>query len=768
MSGTLTVTKRDGSIQPLEIDKIHKVLEWACYGANDDALKPIKGVAPSAIEIQARLNFHEKISTKKIHTILIDAAASLISEDTPNYDKVAARLVWFAVRKEAYKNNIPPHLYTIITKNVKEGFYSKELLSLYTPEEYDEINGYIRHERDDLFHYAGAMQMRKKYLAQHRKTKKVYESFQIPFIMVAALKFSGYPKEERLAYIKRYYDIHSQNFISNPTPIMADLRTVGKQFSSCTKIEVGDTLDSIGQANLAILGYASRKAGIGLHVGNLRAKDQPVRKGHSVTEGVFKFSVAFNAVLKSCAQGGVRGASATFNWPWWHLDHDHLIECKNEKGTPETRIPTVDWCIHLNGYLFKRAMMAQDDPETFGKVTFFSPEEVPDLTTAFYSADQDKFAELYEKYEKQPGLTKKQYNVMDILAKIVEERYETGRYYIMFVDNVNQQTPFYDPIRMTNLCCEILLPTQPLKSLAEAKGIEGDTGRIALCTLSAINWGKFGLLDTPEEEKLFAEVCEMDVRGLDALLDYQEYPFIQAELATKEYRPLGIGVIGFAHWLAKNNLRWGEENTLRAVERMMEKMSYYLIKASVQLAKEKGACKRTKYHDGIFQFELSKLRVETTMPWEELRAEMMQYGIRNATLMAFMPSETSSQISNETNGIEPPMALVTLKGSKDGTMPQVVPGYAALNHRYQLRTEVSNKAYFDTISRIQIFADQGISANTVYRPTEETITTARLIGDIIYAWQQGVKTLYYDLKFDGSGEEPIGGMDSGCGDACKI
>ena len=755
----MQVTKRDGSKQILDLNKIHHVLTWACEGANDDALTPIKGVSVSQIEINAQLHFYDGMPTGKIHETLIKAASELISEDFPNYDHVAARLVWFSVRKEAFRNNMPPHLSEVIKKNIEKNIYTKDILDHYNEEDINELNNLIDHKRDDLFRYAGAEQMRKKYLAQNRKTKQLYESFQFPYILVAALLFAKYSKHTRLKYVKKYYDLISQHYISLPTPIMAGLRTKVKQFSSCTLIESGDSLNSINAASAAIVDYASRKAGIGLSIGSIRAEGQTVRGGDAVTTGVVPFAKYFNAALKSCSQGAVRGASATFNYPVWHLEFETLIELKNNKGTEETRLRTVDYCVHLNKLFYERLSQQSH-------ITFFSPEEVPDLYNAFYSSDYKNFEKLYKQYEKDESKTKKQLPALDVFSKILQERFETGRIYILNADHVNEHGSFYEPIKMTNLCTEITLPTKPMGN---------DESLIALCTLSAINWGKFvpfGELDTESsiparQEQKLKDACEMAVRGLDALLDYQDYPIDAARRHSMLYRPLGIGIIGFAHWLAKGKLYWGEKNTLAEVENMMEKMSYYLTDASIELAKEFGSIPiKTKYHDGIFPIDTAWIKAKTQLDWNLLRQKVKKYGIRNATLMALMPSETSSQLANETNGIEPPRDMVSIKGSKEGVLPQVVPEFHKLGGFYQNVWQVDTKDYLKTIAVLQKYIDQAISVNTSYDSTKKEITMSALLEDLIFAYKLGHKTLYYCNTLDGSGEgKEEDDCDSG---ACKI
>lgn len=752
----MLVTKRDGTKQEQDLDKIHAVLTWACEGKGDE-LKPIKGVSVSQIEMNAQLHFYDGMPTKQIHEILIKSAAELISEDYPNYDQVAARLVWFAVRKEAFKQNVPPHLRDVVKNNIARGVYSADITKLYSDEELDKLNSMIDHKRDDLFKYAGAEQMRKKYLAQNRKTKQLFESFQFPYILVAALLFANYPKKNRLKFVQRYYDMVSQHYISLPTPIMAGLRTNKRQFSSCTLIESGDSLKSINAAAAAIVDYASNMAGIGLSMGSIRAEGQPIRGGEAVTTGILPFAKYFNAALKSCSQGAVRGASATFNYPVWHLEFERLIELKNNKGTEETRLRTVDYCIHLNKLFYERLINKSH-------ITFFSPDEVPDMYLAFYSSNYKEFERLYKHYEKDPAKTKKTLPALEVFTKIMQERFETGRIYILNADHVNNHGSFYEPIKMTNLCTEITLPTTPMGD---------DESMIALCTLSAINWGKFtpfGELD-PEsskintQEKHLREVCEMAVRGLDALLDYQDYPVEAARRHSMKYRPLGIGIIGFAHFLARGRLYWGEKNTLQEVETMMEKMAYYLTDTSIELAKEFGSIERTKYHDGIFPIDTSVLPAKTVMDWDSLRNKAKRFGIRNATLMALMPSETSSQLANETNGIEPPRDMVSIKGSKEGVLPQIVPEYGKLGGYYQTLWQVDTRDYLKTIAVLQKYIDQAISVNTSYDPSRKDITMSMLIEDLLFAYRLGHKTLYYSNTRDGSGEPQDDDCASG---ACKI
>lgn len=740
----MQVIKRDGTPEPLDLEKIHKVLSWACNGS--DGLPPIKGVSVSQIEMQAKIHFYNKMKTKDIHECLIKASADLISEDYPNYEIVAARLVWFGVRKESYDSFEVPHLYEIVKRNVKVGVYTKELLAMYTEEEFNTLNSFIDHDRDDRFRYAGSEQMRKKYLVQNRKTKQVYESFQIPYILVPAILFASYDKSTRLSYIKRFYDVASEHYISLPTPIMSGLRTNTKQFSSCTVIDSGDSLDSIMAAGNSIISYASKKAGIGLNIGRLRAVGQLVRGGEAVTTGVIPFAKKFNGDLKSCSQGAVRGASATFSFPGWHLEFENLIELKNNRGTDETRIRTVDYNVHLNKMFYERLASG-------GNITLFSPEEVPELYELFYSPKYDEFKALYEQCERSTSLSKKKIPAMEWFTKVLSERFETGRIYIMHADLVNKNTPFYQPIVQSNLCMEIALPTTPVT-------LDGE-GEIALCTLAAINSGKFSKDLTEKCVAKIQECCELLVRALDGLLTYQDYPHVAARRSVDKYRPLGIGIIGFAHYLARSRLMWGSDETLTSVDNFMELIAYNLISTSCDLAKEYGPCERTKYHDGILNFDTSGSKLD----WQSLIARLKENGIRNATLMALMPSETSSQLSNETSGIEPPRDLITTKASKDGVLPQVVPEYVKLNNVYETLWQVSVPNYLKTVSVMQKYVDQSISTNTSYNPVNGNIQMSQLLQDLVLSYKLGIKTLYYCNTNDGMDDD----ADDGCaGGACKI
>ena len=740
----ISVTKRDGSTQPFNLDKVHKVLEWAVEG--------ITNVSMSQIELKANIQLYDKIPAYDIHELLIKSAAELISEDTPNYQFVAARLISYKMRKEAYGQYNPPRLCEIIQRNVDLGVYDKEILKLYSMDELAELNDYIKHDRDDNFTYAGMEQFRGKYLVQDRRTKQIYETPQVLYMMIAATLFSSY-KDERMKYVKEYYDAISQFYISLPTPIMAGVRTPTRQFSLCVLIESGDSLDSINATATSIVRYISKKAGIGIGAGSIRAIGAKIGDGSVVHTGLIPFLKYFQSAVKSCSQGGVRGGAATVYLPVWHYEFEDLVVLKNNKGTEETRVRHMDYAFQFNRLMYERLLEG-------GNITFFDPNDVPGLYDAFFS-DQDLFQELYEKYERAHSIRKKSLPAIDVFQMFLTERKDTGRIYLMNVDHANEHGAFDEkkaPIRMSNLCCEIDLPTGPLESY------DDHTGEISLCTLSAINWG---LINEPHE---FEKYCNLSVRALDELLDYQSYPIAAAEKGTKDRRPLGIGIINLAYFLAKRDLKY-DESAYKIVDEYAEAWSYYLIKASADLAVEKGACiknNQTKYARGKLPNDTYKrainnlIKHEERLPWAELRKQLIESGIRNSTLMALMPAETSAQISNSTNGIEPPRALVSYKQSKDGVMAQVVPGFYHLKNKYDLLwDQTSPQGYLAICGILQKYIDQGISVNTSYNPEhyeDNKIPMSEMITDLVTAYKYGLKQLYYFNTFDGAGEiedEPI-------------
>jgi len=738
----ITINKRDGAKEELDLEKMHKVVFYAC--------EDITGVSASEVEIKSHLQFYDGIESADIQETLIKAAADLISEETPNYQWVAGRLINYHLRKQVYDSFEPPHLREIARKNVDRGLYDKEFFSIYSDDEIDQMEEFIKHERDEDMTYAAMEQFRGKYLVQNRATGEIFETPQVCYMMIAATLFSQYPKEERMKWVKDYYDAISNFDISLPTPVMAGVRTPQRQFSSCVLVETDDDLDSINATSSAIVKYVSQKAGIGIGAGSIRAIGSKIRNGDATHTGVIPFYKLFQSSVKSCSQGGVRGGAATLYYPIWHLEVEDLLVLKNNKGTEDNRVRHMDYGVQFNKTMYERLL-------TNGDITLFSPADVPGLYEAFFE-DQDKFKELYEKAEKKNNIRKKVLKASELFGMFMEERKNTGRVYLMNVDHANSHGSFkpeFAPIKQSNLCCEINLPTKPLYSVRDKEG------EISLCTLSAINWGNIS------EPSKFKKVCRLAVRGLDALLDYQQYPVLAAELSTMKRRPLGIGIINFAYWLAKNDLTYQNigKRGLTKVDEWAEAWSYYLIEASVELAEEYGPITgtgETRYGDGItpnmtYKKEVDELVThKERMPWEDLRERLKNTGIRNSTLMALMPAETSAQISNSTNGIEPPRAFVSVKQSKHGVLKQVVPGFARLKNKYDLLwSQKSPEGYLKIMAVLQKYIDQGISVNTSYNPEffpDEKIPLSVMLQHLVMFYKYGGKQLYYFNTYDGQGE----------------
>jgi len=743
---TLLVTKRNGTSEPIQLDKIHRVVEWAAKG--------LKNVSVSQVELKAQIMFFEGISTAQIHETLIKAAAELICEETPDYQYLAARLAMFHLRKRAYGQFEPPTLFDQVTRLVGIGKYDSELLSSYSEAEFNELNDYIDHSRDLTFAYAGLKQLEGKYLVQDRaskeKMKPIFETPQFLYVLVAACLFQNYPKETRMGYVKRFYDATSTFKLSLPTPIMSGVRTPTRQFSSCVLIEAGDSLDSINAASSAVVKYVSQRAGIGLNLGQIRALGSPIRGGEAFHTGCIPFYKHMQTAVKSCSQGGVRGGAATVFYPLWHAECESLLVLKNNKGVDENRVRHLDYGVQLNKAMYQRLIKSN------GNITLFSPSDVPGLYDAFF-ADQAEFERLYAMYEADETITKKVVKALDLFSVLMQERSGTGRIYIQNVDHCNTHSPFRPevaPIKQSNLCLEIALPTKPLEH------IHDENGEIALCTLSAFN---LGAIDSLEE---MDELADLAVRALDSLLDYQNYPVIAAKIATMGRRTLGVGVINFAYFLAKNGVKYSDGSANSLVHETFEAMQYYLMKASVNLAKESGACPlfhETKMSQGILPIDTYKKDVDAIcdtplkMDWETLRADILKYGMRNSTLSALMPSETSSQVSNATNGIEPPRGLVTIKSSKDGIFGQVVPEFERLKKAYETLWDLpNNDGYINLVAIMQKFVDQTISANTSYDPSKfdnGRVPMKLMLKDLLKCYKLGVKTLYYHNTRDGAGDE---------------
>ncbi|MCS3833312.1 ribonucleoside-diphosphate reductase alpha chain [Aeromonas veronii] len=751
------MTKRNGHKEPIDLDKIHRVLDWAAEGLDN--------VSVSQVELKSHIQFYDGIRTADIHETIIKATADLISEQTPDYQYMAARLAIFHLRKKAYGQFEPPHLYQHVARLVDMGKYDKHLLEDYTQAEFEELNAHMDHWRDMDFSYAAVKQLEGKYLVQNRVTGEIYESPQFLYMLVAACLFSKYQKDTRLDYIKRFYDAVSTFKISLPTPIMSGVRTPTRQFSSCVLIECDDSLDSINATASSIVRYVSQRAGIGINAGRIRGLGSPIRGGEAFHTGCIPFYKYFQTAVKCCSQGGVRGGAATLFYPLWHTEVESLLVLKNNRGVEENRVRHMDYGVQINKLMYQRLIKG-------GDITLFSPSDAPGLYDAFF-ADQDKFEALYVKYEQDPAIRKKTLKAVDLFSLMMQERAGTGRIYIQNVDHCNTHSPFdpsVAPVRQSNLCLEIALPTKPLNN------IDDESGEIALCTLSAFNLGAIEKLEDLEE------MADLAVRALDALLDYQDYPIAAAKKGSMGRRTLGIGVINYAYYLAKNGARYSDGSGLALTHRTFEAIQYYLLKASVQLAREFGPCPlfgETTYAQGILPIDTYKKDLDALcneplhLDWESLREEIKSVGLRNSTLTALMPSETSSQISNATNGIEPPRGLVSVKASKDGILKQVVPEYDRLKDQYELLwKQPSVDGYLQLVGIMQKFVDQAISANTNYDPARfegNKVPMKQLLKDLLTAYKYGLKTLYYHNTRDGADDAQTDLQDDGCaGGACKI
>lgn len=735
------IKKRDGREELLDIEKMRKVIRWAIDG--------IDNVSLSQIEMKSRIQFADKMKSEDIQKILIKTAADLISKDTPNYSIVAARLNMFDLRKRAYGRFEPPRLYSHVASMVKRGKYDKNLLNYYTEEEFDIMDSFIDHNRDMEFHYAAIKQLEGKYLVQNRTNDEIYESPQMAYILISAIFFHRYSKDKRLGLVKEFYDYLSRGVISLPTPIMGGLRTPTRQFSSCVLIECGDTLNSINATASAIVKYVSQRAGIGINAGAIRALGSEIRGGEAFHTGCIPFYKYFQSAVKSCSQGGLRGGAATLYYPIWHYEFPELIVLKNNRGVEDNRVRHMDYGVQISKLFYERLIKG-------GNITLFSPSEVPDLYKTFFS-NSAKFEELYTKYENDPKIRKRVIKAVDIFSSIMQERASTGRIYIQNIDHCNTHSAFNPelaPIRQSNLCAEITLPTKPLNN------INDQNGEIALCTLSAINLGKIDKLEEMERP------LELIVRALDELLDYQDYPVKAAEVWGLARRSLGVGVINYAYYLAKNNAKYGDEKGLELTHKTFEAFQYYLLKASNKLAKEFGKCSafdHTTYSQGILPIDTYKkdldqvCNIPLQYDWESLRKEIKEYGLRNSTLSAIAPTETSSQVSNATNGIEPPRDFISIKASKDGILKQVVPDYENLEDNYQLLWSIKeNKPILNSVAVMQKFVDQTISTNTNYDPKNyegEKVPMKVLLSDLLYAYKMGIKTFYYHNTRDGASDK---------------
>jgi ribonucleoside-diphosphate reductase alpha chain len=731
------VVKRNGRGKvPLDIEKIHEMVEYAC--------EDITGVSASEVEMNSGLQFHDGISTQDIQQILIKSAANLISLEKPNYQYVAARLLLFGLRKSINRRLWDhPHIFEQVQKGVKLGVYDKDLLKWYDKRDWDRMEQWIVHERDYEFTYAGLRQVIDKYLVQDRSTGDIFETPQFMYMLIAATVFSNYPKETRLTYIKKYYRAISKHLINIPTPVMAGVRTPLRQYASCVLVDSDDTLESIFSSDMAIGRYVAQRAGIGINAGRIRGINSRIRGGEVQHTGVIPFLKKFEATVKCCTQNGVRGGSATVHFPIWHQEIKDILVLKNNKGSDDNRVRKLDYSIQLSKLFYERFIKNED-------ITLFSPHEVPEL---YENWGTDKFDELYMAAERKTSVYKEKVNAQDLFMSILKERAETGRIYIMNIDHCNTHSSFKDLVRMSNLCQEITLPTEPLQH------IDGE-GEIALCILSAINIGKLVYYDDLES------LCDLSVRALDEIIDHQGYPVKAAEVSTKARRSLGIGYIGLAHYLAKLGYKYDEKGAWEAVDELTEHFQYYLLKASNTLAKEKGKCEyfhRTKYSDGVLPIDTYKKEVDEivnrklTLDWESLRKEITEHGLRHSTLSAQMPSESSSVVSNATNGIEPPRDFLSVKKSKQGPLKQVVPQYLSLKSKYTLLWSMGgNTGYINIVAVMQKYFDQAISGNWSYNPEdyeENQVPLSVMAQDLLTTYKLGWKTSYYQNTYDGKTDE---------------
>lgn len=757
----INIIKRDGSSVPFDIEKLHTVLERACEG--------LEGVSVSEVEAASKIQFTDNMKTERIQDIIIQAAATLISVEKPNYQYVAARLKSYDLRKVVYGRYKPPHLLDIFAKNIKQGVYDREFLELYTKEEFEELNTVINHKRDKNFTWAAMGQLTQKYLLRDRSSdsKVYYETPQVMYMAIAMALFSAWDKESRLTMVKKFYEYASTGKFSLPTPIMSGVRTPTRQFSSCVLIKTGDTLDSINATAKSIVDYVSKRAGIGFDVGAIRGIGSPIRKGEMVHTGLVPFIKYLTGALKSCSQGGIRGGSATCYVPIWHYQFDDVVVLKNNRGLEENRERRIDYGIQINRVMFERLVNKQP-------LYLFDPKDNREMYEAFF-ADVNKFREMYDNMIKaaDAGLCRsKKLQAEEVFQMLLDQRSDTGRIYIAFVDHMNEYSPFnLDTIYSSNLCLEIALPTR------EFQQYDDEDGRIALCTLASFNLTAF------EDPTEMEDVAFVLVSALDMLLEYQDYPARQARLAVEEYRPLGIGIVNVAHFLAKNFTGYGSPIGLELLDKWMAHLHFYLVKASNRLAMRFGSCKKSTIHDsGFVTADLQPLPLDILpngkkpvgqaygLDWEGLKQNLSEYGIRNATLLAVAPTESSSQVLNATNGIEPPKGLISIKGSKDGVYKQIVPDVETLGPLYDLKWNLDCIEYLKTAAVIQRWVDQSISTNTWYDPEkypEGKIPRSLMMQDILSFYMWGGKTLYYNTNKDSKEDEELKQVEEIC-DTCVV
>ena len=762
MNGGMKVYKRDGTVEPLNLDKIHRMCEFSC--------EELTGVSASQIEMNSNLQFFDGIKSSEIQQILIRSANDLISTETPNYQYVASRMLLFDIRRQVFPGWADETGYTHLKQHVQKcadaGVYDKTIVDKYSDEEWDQLNGFIDHQRDYGFTYAGMRQIVDKYLVQDRSTGELYETPQYMYIMVAATLFQDYPHETRLDYVRKYYTATSKGKINVPTPVLAGVRTPIRQFASCVLVDADDTLDSIFSSDMAIGKYVAQRAGIGINAGRIRGINSKIRGGEVQHTGVVPFLKKFESTVRCCTQNGIRGGSATVHFPIWHQEIEDIIVLKNNKGTEDNRVRKLDYSIQISEIFYQRFI---ED----GDISLFSPHDVPNLYESFGT---DSFNELYERYEQDQRIPRKTIKAQELILELLKERAETGRLYIMNIDHCNSHSSFTDKVTMSNLCQEITLPTDPIQH------IDDDGGEIALCILSAINVGKLRNLSEMEE------LCDLAVRGLEELIDYQHYPVAAAKRSTLARRSLGIGFIGLAHYLAKNGLKYNDQEAYDLVHALTESFQYNLLKASCKIAQEKGSCdafSHTKYHDGLLPIDTYKKEVDEitnqtyNCDWNSLRNDIKTHGLRHSTLSAQMPSESSSIVSNATNGIEPPRDYLSVKKSKKGPLKQIVPGFPHLKSKYTLLWDMpSNEGYIKIVAVMQKFFDQAISGNWSYNPLnypDNEVPMDVMANDLLTTYRYGWKTSYYQNTYDAKKDEDIESLieelanssEEDC-DSCKV
>ena len=757
-SVNFTVIKRNGDRVPFQPEKANKPAMWACEN--------LEGCYPSQIVMRANRAFHDGMATDAIHTELINAARDLISLDQPNMQYAAGRLNIFQMRKHAFGEFEVPALLEQVKKSIDRGVYDPEILNFYSEDEINEMDSWLDHDRDMDFAYAATYQLSTKYLVRHRVTGQLMESTQQAYVLIGACLFSAYPEATRMGWVRLFYEALSAGKISLPTPIMVGVRTPTRQFSSCVKVNTGDSLRSINATASAIVEYISHRAGIGIHAGRLRGKGASIRNGEAQHTGVTPFFKHFQTAVGSCSQGGVREGSANLTYPFWHYEVEEILVLKNNKGTEENRVRHLDYTIQFNQFFYDRL-------KAKGTLTCFSPDEVPDLYDAFY-ADQAKFVELYEQYEQDPNVRKRAYPIVEIASLFASERSSTSRIYVQHVDHCNDYGPFIAevaPIEDTNLCVEIALPTKPLDHIFD------EEGEIALCTLSAFNLAKVTFEEIPQ-------IAELLVRALDALLDYQDYQLPAARVSGQKRRPLGVGVTGLATLYAMNGVKYSDDSANNLTHRWFERIQYSLIKASNVLAKEFGPCElfhETKWAQGSMPIDryvkaVDELHSEPLHEkWDELREDVVEFGLRNSTLSALMPCETSSAITNTPNGIEPPRGFLSIKANKDGLMPMLLPSIEEYKDQYELAWNMkTNKGYLNKVAIMQKFTCQSISANTYHDPQlhpNDKLPLGLILRELGYAHRMGVKTVYYHNTRDGNEDGDIERVaeTAECeGGACKL